>query len=111
MTREEACAASVLTLLTLRRRILPRVGGSSNLGFCVPACPPSNRLSVAIGAEGGSVPYGDLFEELLGGMFDLHWEQEEEAFFDRGLHVPDGRLVEEVIMRCRNGASVSRLPR
>lgn len=67
--------------------------------------PVSNRLSVAIGVE-GSVPYGDLFEELLGGMFDLHWEQEEEAFFDRGLHVPDGRLVEEVIMRCRNGAPV-----
>eukprot|EP00752_Nemacystus_decipiens_P007415 g6630.t3 len=64
-------------------------------------CRVMQRLSVAIGVEGG-VPYGDLFEELLGGIFELHWEQEEEAFFDRGLHVPDGQLVEEVIMRCRN---------
>lgn len=37
-------------------------------------------------------------------MFDLHWEQEEETFFDRGLDVSDGQLVEEVIMRCKNGA-------
>lgn len=63
-----------------------------------------NRLSVAVGVE-GSVAYGDLFEEVLSGIFDLHWEHEEEAFFDRGLHVPDGQLVEEVVMRCRNGAS------
>lgn len=63
-----------------------------------------SRLSAAVGVE-SSVPYGGLLEELLGGMFDLHWEQEEEAFFDRGVHVPDGQLVDEVIMRCRNGAS------
>lgn len=62
---------------------------------------------MAIGVE-ASVPYGELFEELLGGMFELHWEQEEEVFFDRGLHVPDGQLVEEVVMRCRNGAFVFR---
>eukprot|EP00903_Cladosiphon_okamuranus_P008249 g7940.t1 len=64
-------------------------------------CRVMQRLSVAIGVE-GSVPYGDLFDEVLGGIFDLHWEQEEEAFFDRGIHVPDGELVEEVVMRCRN---------
>lgn len=40
-------------------------------------------------------------------MFDLHWEQEEEAFFDRGLEVSDGHLVQEAIMRCKNGSSGS----
>lgn len=39
-------------------------------------------------------------------MFELHWEKEEEAFFDRGLEVSDGRLVQEGIMRCKNGAMV-----
>lgn len=41
-------------------------------------------------------------------MFDLHWEQENEAFFDRGLDSSsDGQLLEEVMIRCMNGASGS----
>ncbi|CAM9775634.1 unnamed protein product [Ectocarpus fasciculatus] len=65
------------------------------------SCRSMQRLSAALGVE-GSVPYGDLFDELMEGLFEFHWEREEEAFFDRGLHVSDGRLVDEVIMRCRN---------
>ncbi|CAM9340838.1 unnamed protein product, partial [Hapterophycus canaliculatus] len=65
------------------------------------ACRVMQSLSSALGVE-GSVPYGNLYDELLGGVFDFHWEEEEEAFFDRGLHVSDGELVDEVIMRCKN---------
>lgn len=48
-----------------------------------------------------------MFEEMVGGMFDIHWDQDAEAFFDRGNHVSDGELTDEVLMRCRKGASTS----
>lgn len=60
-------------------------------------------LSAVVGAD--SLPYGELFDELVGGMFELHWDEEEEAFFDHGVHMADGELIDEVIMRCRNGMS------
>lgn len=61
-----------------------------------------DRLSAAVGVE--SLPYGDLLHELSGGIYELHWNQEEEAFFDRGNHVSDGELVDEVLVRCKKGA-------
>ncbi|CAM9649573.1 unnamed protein product [Ectocarpus sp. 13 AM-2016] len=65
------------------------------------SCRSMQRLSTAIGVEGSGL-YGHLFNELIEGLFEFHWEPEEEAFFDRGLHVSDGRLVDEVVMRCKN---------
>lgn len=63
------------------------------------------RLSAVVGVT--SLPYGDLFDELMGGMFELHWDTEMEAFFDHGTHVSDGELTDEVIMRCQKGATSS----
>lgn len=89
-----------------------RPGGVSYRDLrCLPACLPHVQwlvaccasLSAVVGAD--SLPYGELFDEVVGGMFELHWDGEEEAFFDYGVHMADGELVDEVIMRCQNGAS------
>lgn len=63
----------------------------------------ARRLSAVVGTK--SVPYGDIFEELVGGMFDFHWDEETEAFHDYGEHVSDGGIVNEVIVRCQKGAT------
>lgn len=68
---------------------------------CFYAC--LGRLSANVDVDG--LPYGELFGELVGGMFDLHWDQEQEAFFDFGQHVSDGELVTEVTVRCKKGAA------
>lgn len=66
-----------------------------------------HSLSGVVGAD-SSLPYGELYDELVGGMFDLHWDGEEEAFFDHGVHTADGEVIDQVIMRCQNGASCHR---
>ena len=59
------------------------------------------RLSTALSVE--SLSYGDLHGEIVGGLFEFHWDDKEEAFFDYGPHASDGKLVREVLMRCRKG--------
>lgn len=59
------------------------------------------RLSTAVGIQ--TLPYDELLNELMGGMFDLHWDKEIEAFFDHGNHVSDGEVVDEAVMRCQQG--------
>lgn len=60
------------------------------------------RLATAVGVNG--LPYGELYDELVGGMFELHWDKEHEAFFDHGKHMADGEVIKEAIMRCQQGA-------
>lgn len=49
------------------------------------------------------VPYGEMYGEIVEGLFDLHWDDNDGAFFDYGRHVSDGGVVTEVVMRCRRG--------
>lgn len=88
MTRFEYGQADVLTLACV---VLDAAVGVFGL-----------RLAGVVGVE--SVPYGVIFDEIIGGMFNLHWDPETEAFFDYGEHVSDGELVNEAVVRCQQGA-------
>eukprot|EP00904_Undaria_pinnatifida_P001887 jgi/Undpi1/1169/HiC_scaffold_10.g04631.m1 len=72
------------------------------LSWLALGCRVMHSLSGVVGAD-SSLPYGELYDELVGGMFDLHWDGEEEAFFDHGVHTADGEVIDQVIMRCQNG--------
>lgn len=87
MTRFEHGLPFVLTLVCVDLFVA--------IGFLGP------RLAGVVGVE--SVPYGEIFDEIVRGMFNLHWDQETEAFFDYGEHVSDGELVNEATMRCQKG--------
>lgn len=62
------------------------------------------RLATVVGTH--SLPYEELSNELVAGIFDLHWNEEAGTFFDYGKHISDGKVIDEAIMRCQKGEMI-----
>lgn len=71
------------------------------VSLAIDAARRTSRLSAAIRVE--SLPYDEMYGEIVEGLFDLHWDENNGAFFDYGRHDSDGEVVKEVVMRCRRG--------
>ncbi|CAM9169154.1 unnamed protein product [Discosporangium mesarthrocarpum] len=65
-------------------------------------CRVMDKLSALVGADlEAPLPYGEIFQELLGRLEELHWDEVHHAFLDYGVHASQGHLATEVVVRCQ----------